>query len=181
MQLPSPQPVSTSHFCVIGDVIIHPHAKIAPGAILQAAPQSKIEVAAGAYIGTGVIVQAFEGKVVINNNAKLEAGVLVLGSVEIGANACLGESATIINTDITALQVVPAGSLMGDESRPASAMSELSSHASTVVNVVSQSVEVNSYSSPISSQVAPNHQKSGVIGRSYVHQLLDVMFARNSS
>ena len=105
----------------------------------------------------------------------------MLGSVEIGANACVGESATIINTNVTALQVVPAGSLIGDDSRSTSDVSGQSSPSSTVVNIVSQSVKVNSYSSPSSSQVAPNHQKSGVIGRSYVNQLLDVMFARNSS
>ena len=181
MQLPPPQPVSTSHYCVIGDVIIHPHAKIAPGVILQAAPHSKIEVAANAFIGAGVIVQAFEGNVVVNDNAKLEAGVLVLGSVEIGANACIGESTTIINTNVNALQAVPAGSLIGDNSRPASAMSEQPSYSSTVVNVASQSIEVNSYTNPGSSQVTPSYRKSGVIGRSYVTQLLDIMFARNSS
>lgn len=180
MQLSPPQPVSTSHFCVIGDVSIHPHAKIAPGAILQAAPQSKIVIAAGTCIGTGVVIQAFQGTITVDSNAVLGAGVLVLGKVTIGINACIGDCTTIINTDVVAHQVIPEGSLMGDSGR--------SSFEEAPASETSQPLQDNTYAwsspspshspSPITSRP---QSKSHVIGQAYVTQMLQVLFARNSS
>lgn len=182
MQLSPPQPVSTSHFCVIGDVSIHPHAKIAPGAILQAAPQSKIVIAAGTCIGTGVVIQAFQGTITVDSNAVLGAGVLVLGTVNIGVNACIGDCTTIINTDIVAHQVIPEGSLMGDSGR--SSFEEVPQHSYT--SETSQPFQGNtdawSNSTPSPSPTISRPQSSShVIGRAYVTQMLQVLFARNSS
>ena len=182
MQLPTPQPVSTSHYCVIGDVSIHPHAKIAPGVVLQAAPQSNIEVAAGVCIGMGVVIQACQGSVVLNVNVTLGAGVLVIGTVDIGANACIGDSTTIINTNVATLQVVPEGSLLGDGSRPPSGPSDYLSTlpSPSVENRFSQGGEAQNHNSFDISAANANRQQSSVIGRAYVNQMLHIMFARNS-
>ncbi|WP_299492951.1 hypothetical protein [Acaryochloris sp. IP29b_bin.137] len=182
MQLSPLQPVSTSHFCVIGDVTIHPHAKIASGVILQAAPQSKIVIAAGACIGIGVVIQAFEGTITVDSHAVLGAGVLVLGQATIGMNACIGDCTTIINTDIVAQQVIPEGSLMGDSSRSTLNESQDGSHLndalpSNPVNPAWPSPPPLPSPAPASS---PQRQ-SQVIGRAYVTQMLQVLFARHSS
>lgn len=186
MHLPTPQPVSTSHYCVIGDVSIHPHAKIAPGVILQAAPQSRIEVAAGVCIGMGTVIQAYQGTVIIDINTTIGAGVLVMGTAHIAANACIGDSTTIINTNIAALQVVPAGSLMGDQSRPTpDASHELSPSQTPFIEENKFGQNLQNYNSVGSgsdfSEAKPSHQSSAVIGRAYVTQMLHVMFARTSS
>ncbi len=183
MQLSPPQPVSTSHFCVIGDVTIHPHAKIAPGAILQAAPQSKIVIAAGACIGTGVVIQAFQGTITIDSNAVLGAGVLVLGQATIGVNACIGDCTTIINTDIVAQQVIPEGSLMGDSGRSPFEQPQKDLPLSEVSP--SDPGSPSSWSThpptPSPAPASPPQRQSHVIGRAYVTQMLQVLFARNPS
>ncbi|MGR3275043.1 hypothetical protein ACSYAD_08005 [Acaryochloris marina NIES-2412] len=182
MQLSPPQPVSTSHFCVIGDVSIHPHAKIAPGAILQAAPQSKIVIAAGTCIGTGVVIQAFQGTITVDSNAVLGAGVLVLGTVNIGINACIGDCTTIINTDVVAHQVIPEGSLMGDPGR--SSFEEVPHNSYTSETSQPFQGNTDAWSNPTpspSSTISRPQSPSHVIGQAYVTQMLQVLFARNSS
>ncbi|NJK29253.1 MAG: hypothetical protein HC851_17970 [Acaryochloris sp. RU_4_1] len=180
MHLPPLQPVSTSHYCVIGDVSIHPHAKIAAGAILQAAPHSQIVIAAGVCIGMGVIIQAYQGAITIDVGANLGSGVLVLGTAKIGANACIGATTTIFNTDIAALQVVPAGSLMGDHSRALSATENTPIPLNSDQDHQHRESENHAFSD--SPKIETNSsQKSIVIGRAYVNQMLHVLFARNSS
>lgn len=181
MQLSPPQPVSTSKFCVIGDVTIHPHAKIAPGVILQAAPQSKIVIGASACIGIGAVIQAFEGTITVDSNAVLGAGVLVLGKATIGANACIGDCTTIINTDIVAQQVIPEGSLMGDSSRSAD---ESPNGSQFDDSLPSNPVNTAWPSPPPTPSPAPAsipQRQSQVIGRAYVTQMLQVLFTRNPS
>ncbi|MBE9185082.1 carbon dioxide concentrating mechanism protein, partial [Microcoleus sp. LEGE 07076] len=43
--------------------------------------------------------------------------VLVVGAGTIGENACIGAATTLINPSIDKLQILPAGSLIGDTSR----------------------------------------------------------------
>ncbi|ABW30340.1 acyltransferase [Acaryochloris marina] len=183
MQLSPPQPVSTSQFCVIGDVTIHPHAKIAPGVILQAAPQSKIVIGASACIGIGAVIQAFDGTITVESNAVLGAGVLVLGKATIGVNACIGDCTTIINTDIVTQQVIPEGSLMGDASR--STIDESPNRSPFDDSLPSTPVNTAWPSSPPPipnpTPASPPQRQSHVIGRAYVTQMLQVLFARNSS
>jgi carbon dioxide concentrating mechanism protein CcmN len=183
MQLSPVQPVSTSHYCVIGDVSIHPHAKIAAGVILQAAPHSQIVIAAGVCVGMGVIIQAYQGIITIDVGASLGAGVLILGTAKIGANACIGATTTIFNTDIATLQVVPAGSLMGDHSRALSATASAPISPNSL-NSDQNNQQRESEKYPLSSPPTPETDpppKSIVIGRAYVNQMLHVLFARNSS
>ena len=88
---------------------------------MQAEPGSRISIAAGACIGLGVILHAREGTLEIEAGVILGAGVLVVGAGKIGANACIGAGTTLIDPCIDKMQIMPAGSLIGDTSRQASA------------------------------------------------------------
>src|SRR6476661_4668301 len=112
---------SNSQILMSGDVVVNEGAAIAPGAILQAEPGSRISIAAGACIGMGVILHAREGTLEIEAGVILGAGVLVVGAGTIGANACIGAGTTLIDPCIDKMQIMPAGSLIGDTSRQASA------------------------------------------------------------
>ncbi|MGB7894285.1 MAG: carbon dioxide concentrating mechanism protein [Microcoleus sp.] len=112
---------SNSQILMSGDVVVNEGAAIAPGAILQADPGSRISIAAGACIGMGVILHAREGTLEIGAGVILGAGVLVVGAGTIGENACIGAGTTLINPCIDKMQIMPAGSLMGDTSRQAAA------------------------------------------------------------
>jgi carbon dioxide concentrating mechanism protein CcmN len=112
---------SNSQILMSGDVVVNEGAAIAPGVILQADPGSRISIAAGACIGLGVILHAREGTLEIEAGVILGAGVLVVGAGKIGANACIGAGTTLIDPCIDKMQIMPAGSLMGDTSRQAAA------------------------------------------------------------
>ena len=112
---------SNSQIFLSGDVVVNEGAAIAPGAILQAEPGSRLSIAAGACIGMGVILHAREGTLEIAAGAILGAGVLVVGAGTIGANACIGAGTTLINPAIDQMQILPAGSLIGDTSRQVAA------------------------------------------------------------
>jgi len=117
---------SNSQIFLSGDVVVNESAAIAPGVILQADPGSRISIAAGACIGMGAILHAREGDLDIGAGVILGAGVLVVGAGTIGENACIGAATTLINPSIDKLQILPAGSLIGDTSRqvPAEATAE---------------------------------------------------------
>ncbi len=117
MHLPTLPLISNSHVYVEGDVSIDATAAIAAGVILRADPDSKIIIAAGVCIGTGSILHAYRGTLEVEAGANLGAGVLIVGKGKIGANACIGALATIWNDSIGPLQIVPAGSVIGDKSR----------------------------------------------------------------
>ncbi len=108
---------SNSQILMSGDVVVNDGAAIAPGVILQADPGSRLSIAAGACIGMGAILHAREGNLDIGAGVILGAGVLVVGAGTIGANACIGAAATLIDPCIPQMQILPAGSLLGDSSR----------------------------------------------------------------
>jgi carbon dioxide concentrating mechanism protein CcmN len=112
---------SNSQVCISGDVVVHEGAAIAPGVILRADPDSRISIAPGACIGMGVIIHARQGTLEVGAGAILGAGVLIVGSGAIGANACIGAGTTMINPCIDKMQILPAGSLIGDGSRQVTA------------------------------------------------------------
>jgi carbon dioxide concentrating mechanism protein CcmN len=112
---------SNSQILMSGDVVVNEGAAIAPGVILQADSGSRISIAAGACIGMGVILHAREGTLEIEAGVILGAGVLVVGAGKIGANACIGAGTTLIDPCIDQMQIMPAGSLIGDTSRQAGA------------------------------------------------------------
>lgn len=117
MSLPPVQPISRSEFYVNGDVTIHESAIVAPGVILRAAPNSQIIIGAGACLGMGTILTAYQGVITIGAGAILGTGVLIVGRGEIGENACIGSTTTIFNASVAAMSLVPSGSLIGDTSR----------------------------------------------------------------
>lgn len=113
---------SNFQVCISGDVVVDEGAAIARGVILRADPDSRISIAAGACIGMGVIIHAnAQGTLEIGAGVILGAGVLIVGSGAIGANACIGAATTIINPCVDKMQILPAGSLIGDGSRPVTA------------------------------------------------------------
>jgi carbon dioxide concentrating mechanism protein CcmN len=117
MSLPPLHPPANPEIYVRGDVTIHPSAAIAPGVIIQAEPNSRIIINAGVCIGMGSVLHTYQGSLEIQQGVNLGAGVLVIGEVTIGANACIGSSATLFNCAIEAGQLLPSGSLYGDSSR----------------------------------------------------------------
>ncbi|RUT08382.1 hypothetical protein DSM106972_015500 [Dulcicalothrix desertica PCC 7102] len=100
-----------------GEVIIHESAVIAPGVILNAAPNSKILIGAGVCIGMGSVIQVDTGTLEIEAGASLGAGFLMVGEGKIGANACIGAATTVFRCSVEAFQVVAPGSILGDKSR----------------------------------------------------------------
>lgn len=115
--LPPPQPILNQDIRISGDVEIHPTASLAPGVILQAAPDSSIVIGADVCIGMGVIINAYRGTIEIESGAILGSGVLIIGQSKIGNNACIGTSTTIFQQDIAAMIVIEPGSIVGDISR----------------------------------------------------------------
>ncbi|MBN3871326.1 transferase [Nostoc sp. JL33] len=102
---------------ISGEVTIHPSAVLAPGVILQAAVNSKIIIGPGVCIGMGAILQVHEGTLEVEAGANLGAGFLMVGKGNIGANACIGSATTVFNYSVEPGQVVPPGSILGDNSR----------------------------------------------------------------
>jgi carbon dioxide concentrating mechanism protein CcmN len=109
---------SNFQVCISGDVVVDEGAAIAPGVILRADPDSRISIAAGACIGMGVIIHAnAQGTLEVGAGVILGAGVLIVGAGAIGPNACIGAATTLINPCIDKMQILPAGSLIGDGGR----------------------------------------------------------------
>ena len=115
--LPPPQPILNKDIRISGDVEIHPTASLAPGVILQAAPNSRIVIGADVCIGMGAIINACQGTIEIEAGAILGSGVLIIGESKIGSNCCIGTSSTIFRENVAAMAVIEPGSIMGDASR----------------------------------------------------------------
>ena len=187
MKLLPLQPMSHSKIYMCGDVTIHPSAVIAPGVLLQAEPDSRIIIAAGACIGMGTILHAYEGTLEIGESANLGTGVLVVGPSKIGAHVCVGSSTTIFNANVPQQQVLPAGSLLGDTSRPpinhqsspdvtqdtqVSSPTELGSENASPPSTSKLSSEEQTQSSTTNSDPGAAGETVEVYGRSYVNELL---------
>ena len=115
--LPPPQPILNKDIRISGDVEIHPTASLAPGVILQAAPNSSIVIGADVCIGMGAIISACQGTIEIEAGAILGSGVLIIGESKIGNNCCIGTSTTIFRENVAAMAVIEPGSIVGDASR----------------------------------------------------------------
>lgn len=182
MPLPPLQlrPISTSHYYISGDVTIYEGAAIAPGVLLQADPNSRVIIQAGACIGVGSILHAHNGTVEIEQGASVGAEVLLIGNVTIGAGACIGSATTILNDSIKQGQVIPPGSLIGEANPPVQELQATDTVYSTVVPEVEMSPTGVDRSEPAASGTGVN-----VYGQVYVNQMLVKMFpnrqADNSS
>jgi carbon dioxide concentrating mechanism protein CcmN len=207
--LPPPQPTINRDIRISGDVEIHPTASLAPGVILQAAPEHKIIVGADACIGMGAIINAAQGSIEIGSGAILGAGVLIIGASKIGSNCCIGTSTTIFQSDVATMVVIEPGSIIGDGSRQADKSSHeqsetQSSKNSKNVNHIGvkydsksdsvdkpqhQSVQNSNYV-PDSPSVTPvetatqnplNQNKKPVVGQLYINELLITLFPHNKT
>jgi len=195
MRLPPVQIVSQSEYFVSGDVSIHETAVVAPGVVLQAAPNSQILIGAGSCIGMGTVINAYAGIVDIGSAVTLGPGVLIMGRSTVGQGACVGTKTTIINTSIEPLTMIAPGSLLGDTSRAwqpetVSPAAEIPSPWDTeeVVNdslpVPESPVEIEP-ELPSEPAIAPEFvvtadtilkEKQPVVGQVYINQLLITLF-----
>lgn len=198
--LPPPQPALNKDIRISGDVKVHPTASLAPGVILQAAPNYRIVIGADVCIGMGVIINACNGSIEIDSGAILGSGVLIVGAGKIGNNACIGTSSTIFQADIPAMAVIEPGSIVGDPSRSVDLGQEkqqskqpqsgrqTQAHRTQSVSGENASKASNfnqQYSSPSSEQVKevktsvePHIQSSKppVVGQVYINELLITLF-----
>jgi carbon dioxide concentrating mechanism protein CcmN len=110
-----PAPVHATH--IQGDVHLDPQAVIAPGVCLIANPGSRIRVAAGVCLGLGTILHADGEGIVLETGVIVGAGVLLIGTVRVGAQACIGATSTVYNATIAPGQMIAPGSLCGDTGR----------------------------------------------------------------
>ncbi len=110
-----PKLISSTHYCVVGDVTVDAAAAIAPGVVLQAASGSRIIIGSGVCIAAGVCIQSRAGILTIASGVSLGANVLVIGSGTIGINACVSPNSTIINPTVAANAILPPASLIGAE------------------------------------------------------------------
>ena len=118
MSLPILQPNSNSNPPQVrGEVTIEPSVIMSAGVILNATPGHKIIIHAGVCLGMGTIITAHEGDVIIEANAILGPGTLILGNCRIGSQSSLGTSVTVYHAQVEKLAVIPAGTILGDNSR----------------------------------------------------------------
>jgi carbon dioxide concentrating mechanism protein CcmN len=113
MHLFTLQPSEKSQVMVSGPVTIHPSAVLAPGSLLHADPESELILGPGVCIGMGVVIHAHGGTLRIESGANLGAAVLVMGHGVIAAQCCIGSSATLLNPQLEAGQVVAPGTVNG--------------------------------------------------------------------
>jgi len=184
---------SNSQILMSGDVVVNEGAAIAPGVILQADPGSRISIAAGACIGMGVILHAREGNLDIGAGVILGAGVLVVGSGTIGANACIGAATTLLDPCIPQMQILPAGSLIGDSSRQVVAEATAPENAEAITPQVDRPInppeppETQPQTPPETAVEPPESNGAGpppqpaesptiLYGQAHIHQLLGTLF-----
>ncbi len=206
--LPPILPLSKNRIYVSGDVTIHPSAAVASGAVLQAAPNSKIVIGAGACVGMGTVLNAYQGALEIESGAVLGAGVLIVGSVKIGANACIGTATTIFNKDIPKGATLAQGSLIGDPSRSITESREtktdqdevkeesegtsegkedenaVSPEPEVIDNEASAEPEVNVEVSKDKAEPSSSEQQqpnAPVVGKVYINQLLLTLFPQGQN
>ncbi len=115
-----PTLISSTHYCVVGDVTIDNSAAIAPGVVLQAASDSRIIIEKGVCIAAGVCIQSRSGILTLSTGVSLGANVLVIGNGTIGANACISPGSTVINPSVAAEAILPPASLIGANPNSAS-------------------------------------------------------------
>ena len=206
--LPQIIPINNNRIYISGDVTIHPSAAVASGAVLQAAPNSKIVIGAGAIVGMGAVLNAYHGALEIESGAVLGAGVLIVGAGKIGANACIGTATTIFNKDIPKGATLAQGSLIGDPSRSITEANEtktdqykaknesevpseeeeeekgVSPEPEVIDNEASAEPEVNVEVSKDKAEPSSSEQQqpnAPVVGKVYINQLLLTLFPQGQN
>ncbi len=103
-----------------GRVDLAASGTISPDAILGADPGCRLVIGPGVCLGSGVLIRASQGDLVIDTGASLGMGVLVVGRGRIGRYACIGANSTLINPEVADRQILAADTLWGDLSAPRS-------------------------------------------------------------
>ena len=99
-----------------GRVDLATSGTISPDAILGADPGCRLVIGPGVCLGSGVLIRASQGDLVIDAGASLGMGVLVVGRGRIGRYACIGANSTLINPELADRQVLAPDTLWGDPS-----------------------------------------------------------------
>jgi carbon dioxide concentrating mechanism protein CcmN len=111
-----PSLTPNTHYAVSGDVSIDPSAAIASGSLLLAEPGCTLTIGVGVCVGTGSVLHAFGGNLVVETGAILGSAVLLIGNGSIGEYACVGAMSTLINAIIQPRQGIQQEScVFGDE------------------------------------------------------------------
>lgn len=196
----TPDVISSKAVAVLGTVEIDAEVAIAAGVILIAEPGSRLVISQGVCLGAAVIVRARQGDLIIEPEATLGSGVVVVGQGRIGTQACIGSGSTVINPHLAARSVVPPRSLVGDPSRALVAPTDESGVPESGVPLsLAVAAEAGSAEMAVSGSL-PNGQNgsnghsnghgdsssngqgstgngfSPVYGRDQVQQLLDTLF-----
>jgi carbon dioxide concentrating mechanism protein CcmN len=100
------------------NVEVSPNVVIAAGAVLDAAPGSRLMIEADVCIGSGVVIQVYGGDMTLGAGVNLGKEVLLVGCGAIAPRACIGAESTVMNPQIEADAVIPARSLIGDRGQP---------------------------------------------------------------
>lgn len=182
MRLSAIRPITNSEVYIFGNVTIDQGVIIAPGVILQAAPESSIVIKAGACLGMGTIITASGGTIEIEAGVILGAGVLIVGQGRIGSNACIGSATTIFNSSIEPSTLILAGSLIGAPSIEMTAT--LESPIKEKVEdpwIEPATTEQNNQIVSPTSQHQPEPTKTPVVGQVYINQLLVTLFPERQS
>lgn len=104
-------PITTDQSFTAGDVVVAAGAAIASGVLLQADEGCRIWVGAGVCLGLGCVIHASGGDIRIAEGANLGAGVLVVGTCDVGDRAIIGAGSTILSQSVPADALLPAATL----------------------------------------------------------------------
>ena len=157
-----PAPVhTTSH--IQGEVTLDPQAVVAPGVCLIANPGSCIRIGAGVCLGMGTILHAHGEGIVLETGVIVGAGVLLIGTVRVGAQSCIGAASTVYNATIGAGQMIQPGSLVGETGRATPAEPVIAEPAAPAASPTEETVVVET------SQAT--HTQPTVVGLQYFNQL----------
>ncbi len=161
---------SLNQIQVSGDVTVDPSVAIATDVLLIADPGSRLVIGAGVSIGDGSIIHAHHGTLAIGEEAILASEVLVVGKGRIGSRSNIGPKSTIFNGDVEPGQVIPAGSLLGEQGR------QTTSSADTTVAPSEEPARFNepvpSYGLATGYSTTTLAQTSVVFGRDHIERLL---------
>ncbi|NJR38382.1 MAG: carbon dioxide concentrating mechanism protein [Leptolyngbyaceae cyanobacterium CSU_1_4] len=174
MHLPRSPLISDDHLYISGTVTLDASAAIAPNVMLQADPGCHLIIAAEVSIGSGCVLHAHNGTLEIETGATLGSGVLILGGGKIGANACIGSRATLINSSIEPEYTVPPGAIIGDRSRQETLVEPQSSTDPLSVAAESPASAPTETDGAVST--AKNGKAKQVHGQVYLERMMVMMF-----
>lgn len=190
---------SANQYLIFGAVDIAAGVAIAPHSILGTDINSRLTIASGACLGSGVVIQARWGALVIEAGASIGSGVLIVGHGYIGSGACIGTDSTLINPQVQARSIIAPASLVGNVGRSPGESTSTSQH----VTDVSSTVVINSANGkhPGAADDSEHHNHAGspeengppeehgpseenlvrVYGQAHVNRLLDSLFPHRRS